>query len=489
MPTDSENLPCIIAIDIGTTAIKFVVFDLTLKELYLSERPIVTLRRQADYSEQDAEAIFKSISEELAVIGKRFPSSLALCFSAAMHSLLAVDHTGNAKTKAIIWSDLRSKEETKELRHSKEGRAIYRTTGTPIHPMSPLCKLLWWKKHHPTQLKESHKFVSIKEYVLFNLTGQFVVDYGMASATGMFEPLQISWYPQALKITGITETQLSEIISPKKELSLKQDIADDLDFPASLKVFSGSSDGCLANLGDDATDSGVYAVSIGTSGAVRTVSPHFETDNEMRLFSYMLDKEKFVHGGAVNNGGIVLEWLGKFLNEKNPVSPEEINNLAMASETGAAGLLFLPYLQGERAPFWNPDIQGGFVGLNFSHTQKHLARAVMEGVLYNILYVMKSVAQKHPAPKLIKASGGFTKSAFWLQMLADIAQCRVEVNEGMLSAARGAAMLALEAMNIDYPSQKNTLALQVFEPDLEKEKVYRGNYIRFSEELTRLAGQ
>ena len=487
MPKDSKKVPCIIAIDIGTTAIKFVVFDLALKELFLSEQPIKTFRNKPGHSEQDAEAIFHSIYKELALIAKQFPSSIALCFSSAMHSLLAVDQAGNAQTKAMIWSDMRSKEAAKKLRNSPEGKVIYRATGTPIHPMSPLCKLLWWKSHHATQLKQVYKFVSIKEYVLFKLTGQFVIDYGMASATGLFEPTNLDWHAKSLELLEVSKNQLSHIISPKKELSLKKEVADDLGFSNTLKVFSGSSDGCLANLGDGATQPGVYAVSIGTSGAVRTLSPNFETDSEMRLFSYMLDKEKFVHGGAVNNGGIVLEWLGKFLDEENPLSPEQINSLAQASEAGAGGLLFLPYLQGERAPFWNPDMQGGFVGLNFSHTQRHLARAVMEGVLYNIYYVMQSVAQLHPSPKLIKASGGFTKSTFWLQMLADIAQCKVEVNEGMLSAARGAAMLVLEAMEIDFVPQSNTQDLQVFEPEPNRGKVYQNNFSRFSEELARLA--
>jgi len=488
MPKDDEDQPCIIAIDIGTTAIKFVVFSIDLKELFFSEVKLATYRLEQNASEQDAEEVWQAIKTSLTGLGKKFKNPQALCFSAAMHSLLAVNKFGEALSKAILWSDLRSKEEALSLRNSDVGQQIYQGTGTPIHPMSPLAKIIWLKKAKPALFKEAYKFISIKEYILFKLTGQFVIDYGMASATGIFAPSLRKWHPLALQVMGIGKDNLSKIISPTEPLNILLKTANALNIPKDITIISGSSDGCLANLGDEATEPGVYAISIGTSGAVRTVSERFETDKKMRLFSYMLQEKSFVHGGAVNNGAIALEWLGKSVlgSQENPLTPVELIAIAEEAEVGAEGLLFLPYLQGERAPFWNPDLQSSFVHMHIQHQQKHIARAVMEGVMYNINYVMQTVASLHPPPQLIKASGGFTRSAFWVQMLADISNCEVQVNDGMLSAARGAAMLALEALNYPIIKQGNNASVQSYLPDKERHTIYHKHFMLFSKEVEKL---
>ena len=206
-------------------------------------------------------------------------------------------------------------------------------------------------------------------------------------------------------------------------------------------------------------------------------------------FSHILLQEKvFVHGGAVNNGAIALEWLGKNVlgSQENPLTPAELIAVAEKAEVGSAGLLFLPYLQGERAPFWNPDLQSSFVHMHIQHQQKHIARAVMEGVMFNINYVMQTVASLHPPPKLIKASGGFTRSSFWVQMLADISNCKVQVNDGMLSAARGAAMLALESLNYPIAKQGNDASIQSYLPNKERHAIYQKHFISFSKEVEKM---
>ena len=128
-----------------------------------------------------------------------------------MHSLLVVNKLGEALSKAMLWSDLRSKEEALSLRNSDVGQQIYQGTGTPIHPMSPLTKLIWLRKANPALFVAAHKFISIKEYLLFKLTGQFVIDYGMAAATGIFTPNLRKWHPLALEVMGIAKDNLSKI--------------------------------------------------------------------------------------------------------------------------------------------------------------------------------------------------------------------------------------------------------------------------------------
>ncbi|MEM1136436.1 MAG: FGGY-family carbohydrate kinase, partial [Bacteroidota bacterium] len=334
----------------------------------------------------------------------------------------------------------------------------------------------------PELFNNAAKFISIKEYIIYKLTGEYVVDYSIASASGLFNPVEKCWHAEVLREIGIDNSQLSTICTPKENFKLLKSVTEELSLPEDILLISGGSDGCLANLGDEATSQGIYSISIGTSGAVRTVSKNFITDSKMRLFSYILDEDMFIHGGAVNTGAIALEWLGKqvFGNKQASISPKEIIGLAATAQPGANGLLFLPYLQGERAPFWEPEMTGSFLGLTIDHDQKHFARAIIEGVLYNLNYVMEAVAKVHPKVSLIKASGGFTKSAFWLQMLADITNCSVEVNTGTASAARGAAILGWEVLKNDrYQFKSGENSSEKYLPNPKKHQTYRTYYEQF----------
>ena len=477
-----EDTPYLFALDIGTTAIKFVVFDKNLEIHYLEETEVHTYRPAEGESEQEAEEVWQKVKAGILKMSEKFSNPLSLSFSAGMHSIIPVDKQGSSLHKALLWSDLRSKQIAYDLRSTVKGMKLYRETGTPIHPMSPLCKLLWFKEYQSEVFEKAAKFVSIKEYIIHKLTGKYVIDYSIASASGMFQPEKNCWHLDVLKLIGIDEDKLSVITEPTKQIPLLKEMVDELKLPKDFALISGGSDGCLSNLGDNATAAGIYSISIGTSGAVRTVSEKFITDKQMRLFSYKLDEGYYVHGGAINTGGVALEWLGKEMlgDEDKPLLPVEITKLAEASEPGASGLLFFPYLQGERAPFWKPDIDGAFLGLTIKHGKKQVARAVMEGVLYNLCYVMGTVSDLHPKPVTIKASGGFTKSDFWLQMLADISNCKVEVDEGTASAARGAAILSLRALGLEESvSAEEHFDGKKFNPDKEKHKLYKKSYNNF----------
>ncbi|HET7657576.1 MAG TPA: FGGY-family carbohydrate kinase, partial [Bacillales bacterium] len=248
----------------------------------------------------------------------------------------------------------------------------------------------------------------------------------------------------------------------------------------SVPFIVGASDGVLANLGVAAVDPGSVACSVGTSGAVRTVVPKPVTDDKGRLFCYALTEDHWVIGGPVNNGGIAFRWLRDHIFDDltmEGIDPYDILNERAANvHPGAGGLLFLPYLTGERAPFWNADMRSVFFGLNLNHTRNDMIRAVLEGVMFQLEMVVDVLKQSGVEPKEFRVTGGFTKSVLWPQIMADIFEKEILVPEGISSACFGAALLAMKALGRldDFKDIKNRVALRShYLPNPSHVRIYR----------------
>ena len=356
----------IISLDIGTTNVKAVAFSDRGAVWGQAERRNHILTPQKGWSEQEPTAILENmrlvLAEALKEAGGREPLR-ALVFSAAMHGLLAVDEHGKPLTNIWLWSDLRAAELAKPLRKSKEGQAIYRRTGVPIHPMSPLLKIIWLRQNEPKLFKKTNKFLGIKEFLLFQLLGKYVSDVSVASATGLLNIRQNRWDESALALAQITVSQLPELEMPNATSIIPDTLTSALNLPAGLPVVLGGSDGALANLGSDATEAGQWAVTIGTSAAIRMVVDAPFIDPQMRTFCYRLDATRCIVGGASNNGTNALEWLRTTVFGSR-LSAGAFANLATSVSAAAEGLLFLPYLLGERGTLVGCLCAGRFSGTN-----------------------------------------------------------------------------------------------------------------------------
>lgn len=450
----------VIAVDIGTTSTKTMVIDRQGNILtnHAIEYPLHT--PLPGRAEQDPEQIFQAVVDTIREVVNRaaIAPSQVLCvsFSSAMHSLIAVDKDNRPLSPSITFADSRSVDYVAQLNASGLGQQIYRATGTPIHPMSPLLKLMWLKDHQPSLFETAYKFIGIKEYVFAKLFDQFVIDYSLASATGLFNLQQLQWDKLALQTAGITADRLSQPVTTTEHCrGMDQAYANYMGLDAQTPFVLGASDGVLANLGIGAIEPGVYAVTIGTSGAVRGVVTKPQTDPEGRLFCYALNEHFWVVGGPINNGGIMLRWVRDQLATKEAVEAvqrgqdpyEYLTQIAQQVNPGSDGLLFLPLLTGERAPYWNANARGVFFGLSLFHEKKHMVRAVMEGVMFRIHSVLRALEEIGGETKQIKASGGFARSQLWCEMLADIAGTTVQVPVSIESSGLGAAKLGLLAMD------------------------------------------
>ncbi|RYY18942.1 MAG: gluconokinase, partial [Sphingobacteriaceae bacterium] len=366
-------------------------------------------------------------------------------FSCAMHSLILVDAEGKPLTNMINWADTRSAEIAGQLRFSPEGKTLYEQTGTPIYSMSPLSKIIWFRQNREDLFAQTAKFISIKELFWFRLFGSFQVDYSIASATGLFDILNFCWSKQALKLAGIDTDKLAEpVATTYLRNDIKAEITQITGINEACYWVIGANDGCLANLGSGANQVGIVALTIGTSGAVRIASNKPLYNFKAMTFNYLLDEKTYICGGAINNGGLVLNWLlANFMSIKTASAQdyEKLFALIQTVPAGSNGLIFLPYLTGERAPLWDSNSCGVFFGIKTEHTQAHFLRAALEGVCYAINHVLDAFSQTSGTIKEVRVSGGFTASPVWLQLMANITGKKLAVVQAEDASAVGAAYL------------------------------------------------
>lgn len=451
-----------IGIDIGTTSTKAVLFSTQGRPIISEsvEYPLYT--PTPSVAEQDPDQIFNAVIQVINGVVKNSAlgaSDVAgVCFSAAMHSLIVMDSGGRPLTRCLTWADNRSRTWAQKIKEDMNGHDVYRRTGTPIHPMSPLAKITWLRHEREAIFVKADKFISIKEYVFYRLFKQYIVDYSIASATGMFNLQKLNWDREALQIAGISTERLSEPVPATTIVrGLSASDAAALHLHRDTPFVIGASDGVLSNLGLNAIDKETVAVTIGTSGAVRTMVDRPNTDPEERTFCYVLTENEWVIGGAVNNGGIALRWLRDQLAiaefeaaYKQGVDVYDLlTRMASEVQPGSEGLIFHPYLTGERAPLWNEDARASFFGLGLHHQKKHLVRAVLEGVIYNLFSVLQALEEvTGTIPNKMMATGGFARSSLWRQMMADIFDHKVIVPESYESSCLGAAVLGFYALRI-----------------------------------------
>ncbi len=477
-----KKMKQIISLDVGTTHCKTITVAGNAEVTHIFKTDVASIQDKRGEHEQDAEMIFQSVLQLLkqSLEANANNNIVAVSFSAAMHSLLAVDETGKPLTNAMTWADTRSKLYAEKLLKDKSGNRIYEQTGTPIHPMSPLCKLMWMKNKLPDVFAKAFKFISIKEYIFFRLFGKYIVDYSIASATGLFDIYNLHWHNEALHIAGIDASKLSwPVPCTHAETIMHSGFQQKLNMENAIPFIVGGNDGCLANLGSGAILPGETALTIGTSGAVRMITATPKPDGQKRLFTYLLTDKIYVTGGPVNNGGIALQWFAENFLSAGGNANEKIKSalqLAEQSQPGAEKLLFLPYLLGERAPVWDAGAKAVFFGIQSLHQRKHFARAVLEGICFALNDVLKALEETNGTCTKIFISGGFIESAFWVQLLADVLGNELIISYTTDASAMGAAFMAMYALNMinDLIETKNFRKEEkIFLPDKKNHALYK----------------
>ena len=477
-----------LGIDIGTTSTKAVLFSEKGAVIQYENIGYPLYTPDISTAEQNPEEIFQAVLQVITNIMKQHSDkSLSfISFSSAMHSVIAMDDQDQPLTPAIAWADNRSEAWAHRIKDKMNGHEIYKRTGTPIHPMSPLSKIAWIQNDRPEIAVKTKKYIGIKEFIFKRLFDEYVVDHSIASCMGLMNLEKLDWDEEALSIAGITPDQLSKLVPTTQIFSnCNPSLAQQIGIDPHTPFVIGASDGVLSNLGVNAIRKGEVAITIGTSGAIRTIIDKPQTDEKGRIFCYALTENHWVIGGPVNNGGMVLRWIRDELASSEVetakrlgIDPYDVlTKIAARVKPGSEGLLFHPYLAGERAPLWNPDVRGSFFGLTMSHKKEHMIRAALEGVIYNLYTVFLALTECMDGPVTrIQATGGFARSDVWRQMMSDIFASELIVPESYESSCLGACILGLYATGkIDSFDVVSEMVGNTFKhnPNEEATKEYR----------------
>jgi gluconokinase len=476
----------VIGVDAGTTAAKAVAFDAEGRAHGAAEVAYPLLEPAPTWAEQDPAAVvegaLRAIAGAATAAREQGAHVAGVSLSAAMHALLALDQAGRPLTRLVTWGDMRATAQAQRLR--AEHPELHDRTGTPLHPMAPLPKLVWFAEHEPATFAAARRWVGVKELVVAALTGECALDHSTASGTGLLNLETLDWDPEALAVAGIGRDELAPLVPETERLGLRPDAAGRLGLDPGVALVAGGGDGPLANLGLGAVEPGVAACSIGTSGALRLVVERPGVDRARSLFCYALTPGRWVVGGAISNGGVVLQWANDALApDLGEHALAQVAALAEDVAPGSDGLMMLPYLLSERAPLWGPPESGAYVGLARHHRRGHLVRAALEGVCLQLALVLDSLRDAGNEVREIRATGGFARSPLWRQMLADVLAMPIGFARAGEGSAFGAALVGMQALGLveDVDVAARLVAIdEVVAPDPQAAAVYAGLRPRFT---------
>jgi gluconokinase len=427
------NLLCF---DIATGGISAALFDANLDVTRFAETQW-TLQTDdqgaATVSISTVEAQFKRLIQQLNL--KRDAAITAICMDCFMHNCVVLDDADQPLTPVFTWLDQRGEAGIDVVR-GRVGNRFHELTGCHYHPMFPIFKLA------AMRIEGLRRVASVKAALLHRLTGRWVEDHGMASASGLFNIREGDWDPQLLGIVGLNSDNLPSLVSRTEIIgNLTPSAALQFALPYGIPVVNGSGDGFLANVGSECESPPKISVTLGTSAVVRQTLASPALDASSGTFCYRVDASSYLLGCAGSNGGNVLDWgrdvFGTLQNANESVDPP----------------IFIPLLHGERSPDWNPQLTASWHGLKARHTAADLSRSILEGVIFNLAHFIDIVqsGSGEKASDLVLSGNGFLQP-----MTAPILAAVVGLPVWMpsvpgLASLRGAAICALRALGISFP--------------------------------------
>jgi len=442
-----SNADCLLGIDIGTSGLKCVLVNRAGRVLEHAVRDYTPAAPQPGWAEQDPEvwvdAAVSAVREVVERTGVDRASIAGIGFSGQMHSTVCLDKDRRCVRPAILWLDRRSIRQVNTLRETLGSSQIAQWIGNPIVPGFMLSSLLWLKETEPTSWDRLAHVLLPKDYVRFRLIGELGTDYSDASSTGLLDVQHRRWSTELAQAAGIA----IEILPLRFESAtivghLAPDMAEAMNLTSGVPVVCGAGDQESQAIGNGLIRPGIISCTIGTGGQLFASIDKYQIDPQLRLHTFCHAVPNLWHWEAATlTAGLSLRWLrdevlaGRY-------TYRELADAAATIEPDAEGLIYLPYLEGERTPHMDPLARGVFCGLTLRHTWKHLARAVMEGVVFSLLDGLELMRSMGLSVERIVASGGGTRHPLWLQLQADILGAEVVTSEAEEAAALGAALLA-----------------------------------------------
>ncbi len=418
----------ILAHDLGTTGNKASLFNLDGRIVASTLAGYDTAYPQPHWAEQDPadwqRAVFTSTRQLLTQAAVAPEQVAVVSFSGHMQGALVVDKAGQPLRPAIIWADQRATPQADFIRQQCGEAEVYRITGNRISPAYTTAKLLWIKENQPELYARIDKVLQAKDYAAFLLTGVFATDFSDASLTQLLNLERREWSTELLTQLGLPANLLPDLYPSASVIGgVTAAAAAATGLRPGTPVVIGGGDGACATVGAGSISAGDVYNYIGSSSWIALNAPQPVLDPARRTFNFIhLDPNLYCAVGAMQAAGGAFDWLERLLRDDGQLDPQHaaLDTAASLVPPGANGLLFLPYLLGERSPHWNPLARGAFIGLTMPDNRAELARAAMEGVGFNLRAILDSLRGQGITLEAMRLIGGGAKSAVWRQILADI---------------------------------------------------------------------
>lgn len=438
----------VIGADLGTSGVKVVVYDSDGNEVGSGYRDYPLYQPENGYAQQKPEdwknATFAAIRQAVKESGIYGENVVSIGLSGQMHGLVLLGKNDEILCDSIIWCDVRAQKECDEIERIMPSYREH-TLNAPVVGFT-LPKLMWVRKNMPEVYGKIAHVLLPKDYINHVLCGAYSTDVSDASGTGFFNVAERKWSRSVCKAFGINEEWLGKVSESCEVVGkLTEQVAEELGLTTKTVVVAGAGDQAAAGLGNGITEEGDFSVMLGTSGVVfGAQNTHAKAPEGLHCFCHSVPG--LWHGMAVTQGaGLSVKWFKD--NVARGMNYAELDKLAAVIKPGSEGLMFLPYLMGERAPHPSSSIRGGWIGLSALHSLGHMFRAVIEGVNYSLCECYKLMSGGKKIKK-IKVGGGGAKSDVWLRILADCLGEELTVQSNSESGTLGAAILAAIGANI-----------------------------------------
>ncbi len=421
----------LLAHDLGTSGNKATLYSTDGQLIKSQVFQYDTHFFNGNWAEQDPDIWWRAVAETTKAILSGIDSKhiLAVSFSGQMQGCICVDRSGVPLRPAIIWADQRAQKETEELTSLIGMERFYHITGHRPSPSYSLLKLMWIKNNEPDVYNKTYKMLLCKDYMLFKLTGRYVTDYSDASGTNALDLNTLQWSDEILEAVKIHRDKLPEIMdSTQIAGGVTAEVAWLTGLAEGTPVVVGGGDGACAAVGAGCIKAGDTYSCLGSSAWIALAANKPVYDKEMRTFNFAhLVPGLIMPCGTMQTGGASYSWLKNELGlyeaaeaKKMGISPYDlINQKAMEAPPGANGILFLPYLLGERSPRWNVNARGAFIGLKMENKREDIFRAVLEGVAFNLKTIL-DVFKTYQDIQEITLIGGGARGELWRQIMADV---------------------------------------------------------------------
>ena len=493
----------LLGIDIGTSACKVAVFDRNGKVLAAASGDYPVYYPHEGWAEQNPEewwdAVCRATKETIQKADITADEIAGIGIDGQSWSAIPIDREGNVLANTPIWMDTRAQSICDRLNQEIGQEEIFEVAGNSLQPSYSTAKILWYKENLPEVYAKIHKILQSNSYIAFKLTGALTQDVSQGYGLHCFNMKTGCWDEKMCKCLGIPMEFLPEICDCDHVVgTVTGKAAAECGLVEGTPVVAGGLDAACGTLGAGVIHSGETQEQGGQAGGMSICTEEYKADPRL-ILSYHVVPGKWLLQGGTTGGGGVMRWFERefadyerMMKEQTGASSlDQLNKIAEKVAPGCEGMVFLPYMSGERSPIWNPYAKGVFYGLDFAKTKGHMVRACMEGVAFSLRHNLEVAREAGAEADVLRAMGGSANSLLWTQIKSDITGKTIIVPASDTATTLGAALLAGVGVGF-YKDYEEAVSLTVketrrHEPDPKNKAVYDKTFETYIELYKSLA--